>query len=199
MPVEPRLPIVLCDVMGTLVHDPFFDAVPAFFGMGLPELLRTKTPGVWMEFERGRIDENELAARYFTDGRSVDLDGLKRCMADAYRWLPGMRSLLAELHGTGIPLHAFSNYPVWYRLIEERLGLSEFLAWSFVSCDLGARKPEAEAYQRVLDTLGVAPRHCLLIDDREENCSAARAHGLHAERFFDAPSLRGALRTRGLL
>jgi len=49
--------------------------------------------------------------------------------------------LLHELYAGGVPLHALSNYPRWYQLIEDRLELSRYLRWSFVSCLIGMRKP----------------------------------------------------------
>lgn len=45
-----------------------------------------------------------------------------------------MEPLLARLAAAGVPMHAFSNYPAWWRLIEGKLGLSRYLEWTFVSC-----------------------------------------------------------------
>ena len=60
-----RRPILLFDVMDTLVREPFFTDVPAFFGMTLDELFAEKHPTSWIDFEHGRIDE----ARYFESCR----------------------------------------------------------------------------------------------------------------------------------
>ena len=49
--VEPMRPILLFDVMGTLVHDPFFEEMPEFFGLSFDELLAVKHPSAWVEFE----------------------------------------------------------------------------------------------------------------------------------------------------
>lgn len=46
-----------------------------------------------------------------------------------------MEALLERLAAAGIRMHAFSNYPAWWALIEERLGLSRYLQWTFVSCE----------------------------------------------------------------
>ena len=193
-----RPPALLLDVMGTLVYDPFYHEVPAFFGMTLDELIAAKTPSTWAEFELGEIDEATLARRFFADGRSFDLDGLKACMRDAFRYLDGIEALLVELAGRGHELHALSNYAPWYRLIEERLGLSRHLAWSFVSCDTGARKPAPEAYLLAARELERAPADCVFVDDREENVAAARALGFDSLRFESAAQLRAELAARGL-
>jgi len=35
---------------------------------------------------------------------------------------------------TAAQVHALSNYPCWYHIIEEKLQLSRFLSWTFISC-----------------------------------------------------------------
>lgn len=193
-----KRPILLFDVMGTLVHDPFYEELPAFFRMSFDELLAAKHPTLWLEFELGAIGERELLDGFFRDRRLFDHVGLKRCMASAYRWLPGMEALLAELAAAGYAMHAFSNYPSWYEWIEARLEVSRFLNWTFVSCITGLRKPAPEAYTRAVQALGVQPGACLLVDDREANCAAARECALQAVHFRDAGELRRELAGRGL-
>ena len=45
-----------------------------------------------------------------------------------------MEALLGRLAAAGVQVHAFSNYPAWWRLIEDKLRLSRYLDWTFVSC-----------------------------------------------------------------
>lgn len=192
-------PVLLFDVLDTLVHEPFYREVPDFFGMTLEELVAAKHPTAWAEFEVRAIDERTLFARFFRDGRDFDHEGLKRAMARAYRWLPGMEELLRELCERGFEIHALSNYPDWYRLIEERLALSRYLEWSFVSCRTGLRKPDPRAFTGAAAALGVPAAACLFVDDREANCAAARSVGMGAIRFRGAGELRSELLARGLL
>jgi len=186
-------PVLLFDVMDTIVRDPFFTVTPDFFAMSMAELLAAKCPDAWPAFERGEIDERTLAHRYFRDGRSVDLDSLRERMRVAYAFLPGMEALLADLAGAGFEIHALSNYPVWWRMIEAKLDLGRFLEWSFVSCKTGLRKPEAGAFHHALGVLSRDPRDCAFIDDRPSNCAAAEAVGIEAIVFEGAASLRARL------
>lgn len=192
-------PVLLLDVMGTLVHDPFFVEIPRFLGMSLRELLPLLRPGAWVRFELDALGEAEFFAQFFADGRPLDGEGLRATVHGAYRFLPGIEPLLGELCERGTPMHALSNYPRWYALIEERLRLSRFLQWSFVSCDTRVRKPDPAAYEGAARTLGVPPSACLFVDDRDDNCQAARTVGMDAIRFENAVSLRAALVERGLL
>lgn len=191
--------IVLWDVMGTLVHDPFFVEMPEFFGMSFEALLQEKHPSAWVEFELGKCSEEEFLESFFTDGRDFDREGFVREVRSSYRWLPGLEELLAELCNAGCTMHAFSNYPVWYQLIEGRLRLSRFLDWTFVSCLTGLRKPDPAAYAHVLTELGVPADQCVFIDDRVRNCEAARQIGIRSVVFEGAGPLRRSLRDAGVI
>ena len=197
-----RRVILLLDVMDTLVYDPFHSEVPAFFGTDLPSLLAHKDPDAWPRFETGEWDEERFAANYFRERAPLDareLAGFKATLSAAYRFLPGVEALLAELSAADVEMHALSNYPPWYRLIEERLRLSRFLRWSFVSCDTGVRKPDPEAYLGAARALSSEPQRCLFVDDRPRNVAAAQAVGMPAHRFRSAEALRAELVERGLL
>ena len=65
--------------------------------------------------------------------------GATRCprpaaaQAACYRYLDGMEPLLERLAAAGAEVHAFSNYPAWWQLVEGKLALSRYLRWTFVS------------------------------------------------------------------
>lgn len=191
--------VILWDLMDTLVRDPFFTHMAAFFGMSHEQLLKRKHPTAWRDFELGRLSEAELYRQFFRDGRSIDGEGLKRCMHEAYAWIAGMEALVSDLHGRGVDMHLMSNYPLWYRLCDEQVGFSRFVKPTFVSCHTGVRKPEPDAYLGACRALAKSPDRCLFIDDREVNCDAARAQGMPALRFDgDAAALRRTLVEHGL-
>jgi HAD superfamily hydrolase (TIGR01509 family) len=192
-------PTILFDVMGTLVRDPFFDDMPAFFGLDLAGLLAAKHPTAWIEFERGEIDEAACMEKFFHDRRVFDVEAFKSCVAAGYAFLPGIEELLSELVGRGVEIHAFSNYSPWWSMIESRLGLSRYLRWTFLSCETGLRKPDPEAYRSACRTLGRPASSLLFVDDREANVRAAHAVGMPALLFHDAARLRDDLRALGVL
>lgn len=190
---------LLLDVMGTLVYEPFFVEVPRALGMSLEALLAAKHPTAWLEFERGEIDEDTFRSRFFTDGRDYPHERMRAAMVDAYRLLDGIEALLDDLAAAGPAMHLLSNYPTWYRLIEDKLKLSRWAKWSFVSCEMGVRKPDREIFRRAAAALEAAPEELLFVDDREANCHAARAFGMRAIRFEDAEQLRRELARAGVV
>ena len=176
--MEPKRPVLLLDVMSTLVTEPFLEHIPKFFGMTLEQLIASRDPRPWIEFEHGRITEEEYAARYFNDGRQLDLEGFKAMLFGAYDWMDGVPELLAELKAAGYPMYALSNYSSWYEIIEAKLKLSRFIEWDFVSCLTGHRKPDADAYLTPLKQLGGAPDGFIFVDDRQHNVDGATAVGM---------------------
>ncbi|XP_038683926.1 flavin mononucleotide hydrolase 1, chloroplatic isoform X2 [Tripterygium wilfordii] len=160
-----RRSTLLFDVMDTLVRDPFYHDVPAFFGMSMKELLECKHPTAWIEFETGVINETELARKFFKDGRPFDLEGLKSCMRKGYSYIEGVEELLQALKQSNYEMHAFTNYPIWYEMIEDKLQLSTYLSWTFCSCKSGKRKPDPEFYWQALRDLKVDADSCIFIDD----------------------------------
>jgi hypothetical protein len=192
----------------TIVADPFFEHMPAFFSLSFQDLLAAKHPTAWLEFERDEISEAQLFDKFFRDGRGFDGPGLvkhmvgralgraqtgrgpgagrgpgvrepgagagpqrsgagpaasarpRRCQPppnpkptrqppnptppraprrpaqiDHYAYVDGMQPLLGRLAAAGYPMHAMSNYPVWWRHIEAKLGVGRYLEWTFVSCE----------------------------------------------------------------
>lgn len=196
--MSPR-PVLLLDVMSTLVTEPFHEAVPAHFDMTMDELLGVKDRHAWIEFEHGRIDEAEYARRFFRDRRPVDVEAFKRAMQDAYELMDGVEALLAELKSEGYRMYALSNYSPWFRLIEDKLRLSRFLGWDFVSCLTGHRKPDPEAYLVACRALDVPPEQCLFVDDRDQNVAGAEAVGMRGlTRRAPIDAFRADLKAAGI-
>ena len=176
-------PVILVDVMDTLVYNPFNREIPDFFGLSSSELLTQKHATSWIRFETGEIDEAEYLRAYFADGRDFDQMAFLGAVRDAYRWIGGAEQLLASLCRQGFEIHALSNYPSWYRTIEDQLKLSRYLNWTFVSCLTGVRKPATAAYLDAADYLSRAVEDCLFIDDSMTNCQAADGIGMPAIHF----------------
>ena len=191
--------ILLFDMMDTVVVDPVHKELPGFFGITTQELFAKRDPTAWRSFEVDAISETECLNRLFGTHGPFDHGAFRACVRDAYRFVDGMRELLEDLSAKKVEMHALSNYSSWYQLIDERLGVSRYMPWTFVSFVTRVRKPDPKAYTNVIDTLGGPADRYLFIDDREVNCQAARAVGMHAHRFTSAPDLRRELVARGLL
>lgn len=181
-------PVLVCDVLGTLVRDPFYHDMASYFGFdNLAQFVAAKTPRVWVDFELGRVDETYLARHFFKDHRPVNLDHLKHYLKQSYQLLPGVPKMLTGLRDAQVQVHLCTNYPTWASLIEDSLHLtSRFgVKWTFVSGAEGVRKPDKEAYWTVAHRANVNPSECILLDDRQENCKGALDAGFLASVCFE--------------
>ncbi len=196
---SPMRPVLLFDIMDTLVYNPFNREIPEYFGLSRRELLGQKHPTAWIRFELGEISEKEYLRIYFADGRDFDHASFLYAVRQAYRWMDGAEPMLQLLNNQGYEIHALSNYPVWYRTIEARLRLSRYLNWTFVSCHTGVHKPDATAYSGAARHLNRAMENCLFVDDSITNCQAAQAIGMPAIRFSNSESFLAEIRRQGLI
>lgn len=67
-----------------------------------------------------------------------------------------------------------------------------------LSHEIGAMKPDAEAFGLVARRAGVDPARCLFIDDVLENVEGARRAGFQAEQFTGQGALEALLEHRGV-
>jgi HAD superfamily hydrolase (TIGR01509 family) len=192
----------LClDLMGTVLYDPYLEAIEAATGMGIRDVVRVKDPDSWPAFELGLIDEAEFVRRFFraTDGDlPFDIAAFHRVRRQGYAFLPGMEQLLDDVRGV-VDRYVASNYPVWIDELATEFAFAGRFEGVYASCHLGVRKPDPAFYQGMLEAIGRPAQECLFVDDRRVNCEAAEAIGMRAHLFVDADDLRVRLRDERVL
>ena len=81
-----------------------------------------------------------------------------------------------------------------------KLDLSKFLDWRFVSCEMGLRKPDPEAFAYVVKDLNVDLQKDVVcfVDDSKTNVAAGNAAGMRSILFEgDSAECRTALIAEG--
>jgi FMN phosphatase YigB (HAD superfamily) len=179
------------DLMDTLVTDPYLEAYEAATGMPWAVFRRLRPAEAYPDLERGAIAEDEYWDRLRRSGIPVDPGRFHAVRRHGYRWVPGMRQLLAEACALRRVL-VLTNYPPWVRDVETTLlrGLDLSVC---ASHQVGARKPEAEFFERAARLHGVDPSRLVLIDNSRLNVDGARRLGLRAHLFEGAERLRSTL------
>ncbi len=129
-------------------------------------------------FETGEISPDEYRAYvYSVQGIQLSDEDFDRGWNDIYLdVIPGMESILEELQ-KHLRLVVLTNTnqihaPEWRNRYSDILTYFEKI---FASHEIGARKPDAEAFQIVLDHLNMDPGKVVFIDDRPENVRGAEA------------------------
>ncbi|MEA3049621.1 MAG: 2-haloacid dehalogenase [Sphingomonadales bacterium] len=115
--------------------------------------------------------------------------------------VPGMHALVEELDDRGVPLFAITNFSAdfWKPFRAREEAFFRRFRGIVVSGEEKLLKPDPALYYRALDRFGLRPAEALFVDDRTINVEGARAIGMHAYLFTDAPDLRRRLEADGLL
>ena len=102
----------------------------------------------------------------------------------SFEEVPAARALVAELRGRGVRCALATNQDESRaERMRRELGYETLLDTTFWSYELGAAKPEAAYFERVLERLDAEPRDVLLVDDNAANVAVARELGLRAEQW----------------
>ena len=194
------LDVLLLDLMGTVIYDPYREALEAAIGMDIATAAPLRDPQSWPDFECGVIDEAEFVRRFFVsdNGHQFDMDAFHQVRREGYHFLPGMRELLVSLDGV-VGRYVASNYPVWIEEMGRTFEFDTLFEGVYASCHLGVRKPDPKFFSAILDDLGVQAQDCLFVDDRRANCEAAAELGMQVHLFDGTEALRARLERDGVL
>ncbi|MEQ9363189.1 MAG: hypothetical protein RIF32_03045 [Leptospirales bacterium] len=200
--------VLLFDMMDTLIHEPYFEAITRL----LPESLDAKIYFKWRDreayiaFERGEASEREHFRQFYLPDAPADLlaqfprpERVKKELLRSLRYIDGIPELIAWLRSRDdVRLGVASNYSVWYQDMLPRLReIRDEMHYYFYSCEMGVRKPDAGYYTTIAEGLRrdlpeLTPEAIFFTDDRRENVDAARAQGWRAH-LMDGDT--GALRS----
>ncbi len=196
--------VLLFDVGGVLVQLSGVETMLEWLGRRVTadELWR-----MWLEsvsvrkFETGRIDASEFAAGVTSEfGLPVE----PRQFLEAFiRWptglYPGTLEMLARIpRNYRRAILSNSNVLHWPRVLGEmRLGAA--FDNHFVSHLTGRIKPDSDAFEHVVDSLGCMPAQVLFLDDNSLNVEAAQRFGMHAIRVRGATETHGVLTNLGII
>jgi putative hydrolase of the HAD superfamily len=146
--------------------------------------------------ERGEIDAR---AYYDSLRRSLGIDVPHEELDAGWKAIfPGLVAptvaLLRELEGR-VPLYLFSNTNLahreaWSTRFAQALAPFDRI---FTSCEIGARKPEREAFDHVARAIGLPCEAILFFDDTEANVAGARAAGMPAVHVRSPEDVRQAV------
>lgn len=195
---------VLFDMGNVLVffcHDRMCSQLGALCGRTGGEMRRLLLDShLQWEFERGQLSEaefcNALSERV---GQPLNIEDVRRAGSDIFEPHDEMLPILAGLRDAGIRLVLMSNTSIshleWVRAQYTFLDYFDDLVLSY---EAGAIKPEPAIYEVALSKIECPPEQCFYTDDIAKYVEAGREHGLQAEVFRDAATLRQHLGDLGV-
>ena len=137
--------------------------------------------------ERGEITEPEFGARIEAHLHSAfDLRRLRELFMERLDRNEDMIAFVRDLRGRGLRTALLTNNvrewePLWRAKLPE---IDELFGVVVDSAFVGLRKPDPAIFELTLERLGGVPaERCVLVDDLDVNCDAARGLGMAAVRF----------------
>jgi putative hydrolase of the HAD superfamily len=153
-------------------------------------------------WEKGELsDEDFLKQTVFFKERSFSPADFLQAVREQSKWLPGgARNVIAAARAhSGLKMAMLNNEsgPLNdFRI--ETFSLTQYFDGFFCSAYLGMRKPDARIFRTGVALLHMRPEQCCFIDDRDKNCAAAAAVGMHAIQYKGEQQLTEALGALGV-
>ncbi|MCS6870710.1 MAG: HAD family phosphatase [Anaerolineae bacterium] len=150
---------------------------------------------LWIEAQRGSLSPE---AYWQALGEQLNLSGadLEQLRYDYFRGDVLDESLVAlidRLRERGLRLGLLSNDSTALAEKLERLDLYRHFDAVAISAQIGALKPEPEAFRAIAQALDVSLPECIFIDDNTANVDGAKSVGMHSIRFTADLDLEAAL------
>jgi glucose-1-phosphatase len=156
---------------------------------------------IYRRHEKGEISDAEFFASLRTSlgVKLSDAQFLEGWNALFTGEIPGIAPLLARA-ARRLPLYAFSNTnrPHVEHFSQAYADVLGHFREIFLSSSIGLRKPDAAAFDHVVEAIGIPAARILFFDDLIENIEGARARGLTAVHVTKPEDVGDALAALGI-
>lgn len=145
---------------------------------------------IWNERDRGLLPEEEYLKQFIAAVPVEYEEDVKRVIDESEKTV-GIKDYAetwtSYLKSQGYHLYVLSNYSqlMLDRTRPNKMPFLKNMDGVIFSCEVGQIKPEADIYKTLLSRYGLKPEESVFLDDRPENCEAARKLGIHAIEFHD--------------
>jgi putative hydrolase of the HAD superfamily len=198
---RPDIRAVLFDFGGVILSSPI-DAFRVYersaqLPAGFLQRINSTNPdsNAWACMERGELDEPTFCARFEAEaaalGFTVDARAVLGLLSGQIR--PELVAVIRALQPRYKVACLTNNMPIGHgsavardpELAAAIADVMALFAHVVESSKIGARKPEPRFYARACEVVGVAPEHCVFLDDLGINLKPARALGMTTIKVGD--------------
>jgi len=208
-----QIDTVLLDLGGVLIDVDYHASARAFHALGFEDFnglySKAQQDHLFDGFETGELSPGQFRDRirqlFRPDITDREIDTCWNAMLGT---VPMERIALIERFKQDRQVLLLSNtnavhVPAFEAIIAAQNGITDFKALfhgAYYSCEIGLRKPNAEAFHHVLQRHGSDPERTLFIDDSIQHVNGARKAGLHAEHLeLEKEDVLGLVRRLGLI
>ncbi len=202
-PEAPKIKTVIFDMGNVLLHYDATRACRAFVKSCGASFLK-----IWMHVLTSPVEKaytrGEISSRQFYKHcqsifkNPVSFDDFKKHWNEIFWENEGMEKILMRLKKR-YPLFVISNTnDMHFEYIRAQFPILRHFERLFPSHKVGARKPDALIYQRVLKAIKYKPEQTVFVDDVPKFVRGARKVGMHAIRFRSNDQLVRDLKKLGV-
>ncbi len=170
----------LADEIGVPFDDAVGERLKGVDRMASLEIVLERAPRSYSAAEKHELAERKNA--YYV--QQIDRFGPQHL-------LPGAREAIAACRAAGLKLALASASKNAPRLLE-RLGIADLFDYVVDAAGIERSKPDPEIFLAAAAGLGVAPAHCLGVEDAAAGVAAIRAAGMSAVGIGDPHALAAA-------
>lgn len=152
-------------------------------------------------FERGHISFEEFHTNFVKEWNvSITSNDLFEAFESwVERAFPGAVDLLSELSNQYTLACLTNTNSVQWPIVQKTIEANKYFEYQFASHEVRKIKPDSEAYEHVIDTLGIPAKNIIFLDDSAINVKAACEVGMKAFHVKGAIAARNALIENALL
>lgn len=158
--------------------------------------------GLELKYEAGQVSSQEVFQTFLEAAKDkVDFDCFAEAASDIFEVNLPVKAIVTQLVFCNHRLGILSNTnEIHWRLVSDgRYALiPEAFEQVVLSYEVGAVKPEPAIFQAAIESAGVEPQEIFYVDDMPGHVAGAKAVGIDAVQYTDAPALADALRKRGV-
>ena len=157
---------------------------------------------VWDLGDGGKVSEEELLEIFIAQDPEIEayirkvyenFSGIVRERKETIPWIEALRA-------KGYGVYYLSNYPSKIeRECADQMEFSHHMDGGILSYKVGLVKPDAAIYQKLLHMYHLTAEECLFLDDREDNCLAARQEGFATIQFTTREEVLVKMNELGIL
>jgi HAD superfamily hydrolase (TIGR01509 family) len=143
------------------------------------QIIGLSVEAAW-DWVRNRFSLTESPAVFYREYNEAVLELMKQPAEP----LPGVRDVLANLRGHGIPIGlASASLRQWVDATLSGLQLSDGFDATVSASEVHRSKPAPDLYLAAAERLGVQPQFCLAVEDTASGIAAAKAAGMVAAQI----------------
>lgn len=140
----------------------------------------------WNEFDRGYYSEEELIKGFIRNEPELEKEIRLICdnIHDMLRRRDYAIPWIQELKSMGKKVYYLSNFSG--KAARECADTIDFIPYTdggILSYEEKIVKPDPKIYKLLMERYHLQPKECVFLDDRKDNCEAAKKLGIHAIRF----------------